>query len=63
MIFSMADPIPPVVQDVRDHAWQSAQRLAIEVMQRMGSLFTEVAREAGCTEQMAREFAAAMEHA
>jgi anaerobic ribonucleoside-triphosphate reductase len=74
MIFSMADPIPPVVQDVLDHAWQSAQRLAIdvieypadkrdEVMQRTGSLFTEVAREAGCTEQMAREFAAAMEHA
>ena len=70
----MADPIPRAVQDVLDHAWQSAQRLAIdvieypadkrdEVMQRMGSLFTEVAREAGCTDQMAREFGDAMEQA
>jgi len=70
----MPDPLPPVVQDVLDNAWQSAQRLAIdvieypadkrdEVMQRMGSLFTEVAHEAGCTDQMAREFGAAMEQA
>ena len=50
----------------------SAQRLAIEVieypankrdqvMQCMGSLLTEVAREAGCTHEMAHEFGAAME--
>ena len=74
IIPGMADPIPPVVQDVLDHAWQSAQRLAIdvieyptdkrdEVMQRMGSLFTEVAREAGCADQIALEFGAAMEQA
>jgi hypothetical protein len=70
----MADRLPPVMQDVLDHAWQSAQRLAIdvieypadkrdEVMQRMGILFTEVARDAGCTHSMAREFGAAMEQA
>lgn len=70
----MADPVAPIVQDVLDHAWQSAQRLAIdvieypadkrdEVMQRMGILFTEVAREAGCTHEMALEFGAAMEQA
>ena len=29
----------------------------------MGSLFMEVAREAGCTDQMAREFGAAIEQA
>ena len=51
----MADPAPPVVRDMLDHALESAQRLAIdvieypadkrdEVMQRMGVLLTEVAR-------------------
>ena len=70
----MADPVPRAVQDVFDHAWQSAQRLAMdvieypadkrdEVMQRMGVLFMEVAREAGCTDQMAWEFGVAMEQA
>ena len=32
MILSMAGPIPPVVQDVVDHAGRSAQRLAIDVI-------------------------------
>jgi hypothetical protein len=32
-------------------------------MQRMGSLFTKVARVADCSDQMAREFGAAMEQA
>jgi hypothetical protein len=70
----MADPVAPIVQDVLDRAWQSAQRLVIDVieyptakrdeaMQRMGILFTEVARHAGCTHEMAREFGAAMEQA
>jgi hypothetical protein len=70
----MDDPVPPVVRDVLDDAWQSAQRLAIdvinyppgqrdEVMRRMGGLLTEVAREAGCTHKMAREFGNAMEDA
>jgi hypothetical protein len=51
----MTDPMPRAVQDVLDHASQSAQRLATdvieypaekrdEVMQRMGGLLTEVAR-------------------
>ena len=55
----MADPAPPVIRDVLDHAWEVAQRLAIEVieypadkrdqvMQCMGSLLVEVARQAGC---------------
>jgi hypothetical protein len=68
----MDDPVPPVVPDVLDHAWQSAQRLAIdvinypanqreEVMRHMGSLLSEVAREAGCTHEMAREFGNAMQ--
>jgi phytoene/squalene synthetase len=70
----MDDPVPPVVPDALDHAWQSAQRLAIdvinyptdqrdEVMRQMGNLLTEVAREAGCTREMAREFGNAMEQA
>ena len=70
----MDDPVPPIVPDVLDHAWESAQRLAIdvieypadkrdEVMRRMGSLLTEVAREAGCTHEMALEFGDAMEQA
>ena len=48
----MADPAPPVIRDVLDHAWDVAQRLAIEVieypadkrdqvMQCMGSLLVE----------------------
>ena len=68
----MADPAPPIIRDVLDHAWDSAQRLAIEVieypankrdqvMQCMGILLTAVAREAGCTHEMAHEFGAAME--
>ena len=68
----MADPAPPVIRDVLDHAWDSAQRLAIEVieypankhdqvMQCMGILLTEVAREAGCTHELAHVFGAAME--
>jgi hypothetical protein len=70
----MDDPVPSVVPDVLDHAWQSAQRLAIdvinypadqrdEVMRHMGSLLKEVARDAGCTHEMAHEFGNAMEHA
>jgi hypothetical protein len=70
----MADPVPPVVRDVLDHAWQSAQSLAIdvidfpvnkrdEVMQRIGSLLTAVASEVGCPHEMAREFGATMEQA
>jgi len=68
----MADPAPPVIRDVLDHAWDVAQRLAIEVieypankrdqaMQCMGSLFVEVARQAGCPHEAAPEFGAAME--
>jgi len=68
----MTDLSPPVVRDVLDQAWQSAQRLAIgvikypadkrdEVMQHLGGLLTEVAREAGCSRKMACEFGAAME--
>jgi hypothetical protein len=71
---SVTDPVPPVVRYVLDNALESAQRLAIdvieypadrrdEVMQRMGILLTEVAREAGCTHEKAREFGAAMEQA
>jgi hypothetical protein len=29
----MADPAPHVIRDVLDHAWESAQRLAIEVIE------------------------------
>jgi hypothetical protein len=29
----MADPAPPVIRDVLDHAWDVAQRLAIEVIE------------------------------
>ena len=68
----MADPAPLAVRDMLDHAWESAQRLAIdvieyaadkrdEVMRRMGILLTEVALEAGCTHEQAHEFGAAME--
>ena len=70
----MDDPVAPAVPDVLYHARRSAQRLAIdvinypanqrdEVMRHMGSLLTEVAREAGCTHEMAREFGNAMEQA
>jgi hypothetical protein len=70
----MDDPVPLVVPDVLHHAWQSAQRPAIdvinyptdqrdEVMRHMGSLLTEVAHEAGCTHEMAREFGNAAEQA
>ncbi len=68
----MADPAPPVIRDVLDHAWDVGQRLAIEVieypadkrdqvMQCMGGLLVEVARQAGCPHEPAREFGAAME--
>jgi hypothetical protein len=71
-VVGMADPAPPVIRDILDHAWVSAQRLAIEVieyptnkrdqvMQCMGSLLVEVARQAGCPHEAAREFGAAME--
>ena len=63
-----------VGDDVRAvvHAWESAQRLAIEVieypaakrdqvMQCMGSLLVAVARQAGCPHEAAREFGDAME--
>ena len=54
----MDDTAPPTVRDMLDNALESAQRLAIdvieyladkrdEVMQRMGVLLTEVAQEAG----------------
>jgi hypothetical protein len=70
----MDDPAPPVVRDVLDHAWESAQRLAIDVieypvesrggvMQHMGVLLTEIAREAGCTHEQAHEFGVAIEQA
>ena len=68
----MADEPPPDVQDLFDDAWQSAQSLAIDVMQypaekpdavvkRMGTILTEIASEAGCPREMARGFGAAME--
>jgi hypothetical protein len=68
----MAEPAPPDVRNIFDHAWESAQRLAIDVieypdekrdavMQRMGTILTEIAIEAGCPREMAREFGAAME--
>ena len=68
----MADEPPLDVQDIFDHAWESAQRLAIDViqypaekrdavLQRMGTILTEIASEAGCPHEMAREFGAAME--
>ena len=70
----MADPLPPDLQAVLDHAWQSAQRLAMdvieyphdqrdEVMRSMGNLLEEAAQEAGCFQQKAREFGAEMEQA
>jgi hypothetical protein len=70
----MPDPTPLAVRDILEHAAESAQRLAIdvieypaskrdEVIQRMGVLLTEVAQEAGCTHEMAHEFGDAMEQA
>jgi hypothetical protein len=67
----MADEPPPDVQDLFDDAWQSAQSLAIDVMQypaekpdavvkRMRTILTEIASEAGCPREMARGFGAAM---
>jgi hypothetical protein len=68
----MADVPPPDVRDIFNDAWESAQRLAIDVIQypaekrdavvqRMGTILTEIASEAGCPHEMAREFGAAME--
>ena len=70
----MPDPVPCGEQDVLDDLLDSAQRLAIEVinypsderdeaMQRIGGLLTDVACEAGCTHEIATEFRAAMEQA
>jgi hypothetical protein len=64
----MYDSAPPVTRDVLDHAWQSAQRLTAdvieypaekrdEVMPRMGVMLAEIAREAGCTHEMALSLA------
>jgi hypothetical protein len=60
------------LRDKFDHAWESAQRLAIgviqypaekrdAVLQRMGAILTEIASVAGCPHDMAREFGTAME--
>jgi hypothetical protein len=68
----MPDPVPCGEQDVLDDLLDSAQRLAIEVinypsderdeaMQRIGGLITDVACEAGCTHEMALQFSAVME--
>src|SRR6185312_4500759 len=68
----MADSAPSSLEDVLDDLLESAQRLAIdvigcspdmrdEVMVRMGILLTEVAKETGCTRELALEFASAME--
>ena len=68
----MADVPPPDVRDIFNDAWESAQRLAIDVIQypaekrdavvqRVGTILTEIASEAGCPHEMAREFGAAME--
>ena len=68
----MADEPPPDVQDIFDHAWEPAQRLAIDViqyptekrdavLQRMGTILTEIASAAGCPHEMAREFGVSLE--
>jgi phytoene/squalene synthetase len=68
----MADPVPPDVRDIFDKAWESAQRMAMDViefpdakrdaaMRRMGMILTEIASEAGCPHEMAREFGDTME--
>jgi hypothetical protein len=68
----MADEPPPDVRDIFDDAWESAQRLAIDViqypaekrdavMQHMGTILIGIASEAGYPHNMAREFGAAME--
>ena len=68
----MADPVPSTEEDVLDDLLASAQRSAIdvveypadqrdEVMQRMGILLTEMAREASCTPELALEFGTALE--
>jgi hypothetical protein len=68
----MENQVPADLQAMLDHAWQSAQRLAIDVigypreqrdrvMRCIGDLFAEIAREAGCTHELAREYGDAME--
>ena len=68
----MEEPAHSIPPDVLDHAWDSAQRLAMdvieyapdlrdEVMRRMGVLLTEIAHEAGCAPERACEFGATME--
>ena len=68
----MADEPPLDVRDIFDDAWESDQRLAMDViqypaekrdavLQRMGILLPEIAVEVGCPHEMASEFGAAME--
>ena len=70
----MDEPEVAISLSTLDHALESAQRLAIdvieypsdkrdEVMRRMGILLTEIALEAGCTGDKAREFGTSMEEA
>jgi hypothetical protein len=70
--FHMAEPAPHDVRDIFDHAWDSAQCLAIDViefpedkrdavMHRMGTVLIENANEADCPHEMAHDFGAAME--
>ena len=66
--------VPRTEQDILDDLLETAQRLAIdiidyhsgqrdEVMQRIGGLLTGVACDAGCTHEVAYEFSAAMRRA
>lgn len=70
----MPGPETAISPSIFDDALASAQRLAIdvieypsakrdEVMRRMGVLLAEIAKEAGCNEEKAFEFGAAMEAA
>lgn len=43
----MDDPLPPDLQAVLDHAWQSAQRLAIDVIGYTPEQRDEVMRNMG----------------
>ena len=71
-LLAMAELAPPDLRDIFENAWESAQRLAIDVigfpvemrdavMQRMGAVLTEIAVEAGCPHEMALEFSTALE--
>jgi len=70
----MDEPEVAISLSTLEHALESAQRLAIdvieypsdkrdEVMRRMGILLTKIALEAGCTGDKAREFGTSMEEA